>query len=42
MIKKNETVLLVAIKRELPKELIPNWNIVYTGVGKIVASKYGG
>ena len=38
MIKKSETVLLVAIEKELPKKLIPGWNILYTGVGKINAS----
>ena len=38
MIKKNETVLLVALKKELPKYLIPGWNVVYSGVGKINAS----
>ena len=38
MIKKSETVLLVAVKKELPKSLIPGWNIVYSGVGKINAS----
>ena len=38
MIKKNETVILVAIPKELPKLLLPDWNIIYTGVGKINAS----
>ena len=38
MIKKSETVLLVAVKKELPKHLIPGWNVVYSGVGKINAS----
>ena len=33
MIKKSETVLLVAVKKELPKSLIPGWNIVYSGKG---------
>ena len=38
MIKKSDTVILVAIPKELPKLLLPDWNVVYTGVGKINAS----
>ncbi len=38
MIKRSDTVILVAIPKELPKLLLPDWNIVYTGVGKINAS----
>ncbi len=38
MIKKSDTVILVAIPKELPKLLLPDWNIIYTGVGKINAS----
>ena len=32
------TVLLVALEKELPKQLIPTWNIYYTGVGKVNAT----
>ena len=32
------TVLLVALEKELPKQLIPAWNIYYTGVGKVNAA----
>ena len=32
------TVLLVALEKELPKQLIPTWNIYYTGVGKVNAA----
>ena len=32
------TVLLVALEKELPKRLIPTWNIYYTGVGKVNAA----
>lgn len=32
------TLILVALERELPKSLIPNWNICYSGVGKVNAA----
>ena len=32
------TLLLVALEKELPKQLIPTWNIYYTGVGKVNAA----
>ncbi len=36
--KKNRTLILVAVKEELSKKDLPNFNIHYTGVGKINAS----
>ena len=33
-----DTIIIVALERELPKSLLPNWNIVYSGVGKVNAS----
>ena len=33
-----DTLIIVALERELPKSLLPNWNIVYSGVGKVNAS----
>ncbi|OUU18514.1 MAG: 5'-methylthioadenosine nucleosidase [Crocinitomicaceae bacterium TMED45] len=38
MINKEECVILVALQDELPESLLPEWNIVYTGVGKINAT----
>jgi adenosylhomocysteine nucleosidase len=38
MVDKKDCVILVALENELPKNLMPDWNIVYTGVGKINAS----
>ena len=38
MFDKKNTVILVAIEDELSKSLLPDWNIVYTGVGKINAA----
>ena len=35
MINKEECVILVALQDELPESLLQEWNIVYTGVGKI-------
>ena len=32
------TVLLVALEKELSKKLLPTWNIYYTGVGKVNAA----
>ena len=32
------TLLLVALEKELPKQLLPTWNIYYTGVGKVNAA----
>ena len=32
------TLILVALEDELPQKLIPSWDIVYTGVGKVNAS----
>ena len=38
MIRQDNTVILVAIKDELPNNLLPGWNIQYTGVGKVNAA----
>ena len=38
MIKKENSVILVAVNDELPKSILPGWNIQYTGVGKINAT----
>ena len=38
MINKDNTVILVALKDELPINLLPGWNIQYTGVGKVNAA----
>ena len=35
------TLILVALEAELPKEMIPSWNVVYTGVGKVNAALKG-
>ena len=35
------TLILVALEEELPKEMIPSWNVVYTGVGKVNAALKG-
>ena len=32
------TLLLVALEKELPTHLLPIWNIYYTGVGKVNAA----
>ena len=37
-IKKNDLLILVALKKELPKRILHDFNIVYTGVGKINAA----
>ena len=33
-----DTLIIVALERELPRKLLPNWNIVYCGVGKVNAA----
>tara|TARA_B100000989_G_C19398294_1_gene408795 strand:+ start:157 stop:705 length:549 start_codon:yes stop_codon:yes gene_type:complete len=38
MLIKKETLIMVAIEDELPKEKVLDWNVVYTGVGKINAA----
>ena len=38
MIDKNNTLILVALEQELPKNYLPEWKIIYTGVGKVNAS----
>ena len=38
MINKKNTVILVALEQELPKNYLPGWTIIYTGVGKVNAS----
>ena len=32
------TLIIVALEAELPRELLPTWRIVYSGVGKINAT----
>jgi len=32
---------LVALEAELPNEMIPSWNVAYTGVGKVNAALKG-
>ena len=32
------TLILVALADELPRSLLPDWRIVYTGVGKVNAA----
>ena len=32
---RERTLIVVALEQELPKSLIPEWNVCYTGVGKI-------
>ncbi len=36
--KRQETFLIVALKEELPRNLLPEFNIEYCGVGKINAT----
>lgn len=33
-----DTLILVALEDELPRHLLPDWRIVYTGVGKVNAA----
>ena len=35
------TLILVALEAELPNEMIPSWNVAYTGVGKVNAALKG-
>ena len=35
------TLILVALEAELPREMIPSWKVAYTGVGKVNASMKG-
>jgi Nucleoside phosphorylase len=32
------TLLVVALEDELPSQLVPGWNVLYTGVGKVNAA----
>ena len=34
---KEHTLIVVALEQELPKSLVPDWNVCYTGVGKVNA-----
>ncbi|MCH2110523.1 MAG: hypothetical protein MK135_14470 [Polyangiaceae bacterium] len=34
-----DTLICVALEDELPRELLPDWQVVYTGVGKINATQ---
>ena len=36
--KKNDILILVALKKEFPKKFLNDFNVIYTGVGKINAS----
>ena len=38
MFTNDSTVILVALKDELPVEMLPDWRVIYTGVGKINAT----
>ena len=38
MINKKNSIILVALKQELPKNYLPDWHIIYSGVGKINAA----
>tara|TARA_B110000003_G_C16592300_1_gene512316 strand:- start:152 stop:712 length:561 start_codon:yes stop_codon:yes gene_type:complete len=33
-----DALIIVALEKELPRNLLPNWNIVYSGVGKVNAA----
>ena len=35
---KQDTLILVALESELPKESVPQWNVQYIGVGKVNAA----
>jgi len=37
-INQKNTLIIVALEKELPQQLLPNWNIVYSGVGKVNAA----
>ena len=36
-----DTLILVALQAELPREIIPSWNVAYTGVVKVNAALKG-
>lgn len=38
MILPENTIILVALESELPRNVLPDWTIIYTGVGKVNAS----
>ena len=38
IIKKKDILILVALKKELPKNFLSDFNVIYTGVGKVNAS----
>ena len=38
IIKKKDILILVALKKELPKNYLNDFNVIYTGVGKVNAS----
>ncbi len=35
------TLILVALEAELPNEMVPSWNVAYTGIGKVNAALKG-
>ena len=38
MINKKNSIILIALKQEFPKKYLPDWHIIYSGVGKINAA----
>ena len=34
---KNNTLIVVALEDELPRKLVKDWRVIYTGIGKINA-----
>ena len=36
-LKKSETLIIIALEDECPRELLSDWRVVYTGVGKVNA-----
>ena len=38
IIKKKDILILVALKKEIPKNFLNDFNVIYTGVGKVNAS----
>ena len=35
--KKSETLIIIALEDECPRELIEGWRVVYSGIGKVNA-----
>ncbi|NCV51273.1 MAG: 5'-methylthioadenosine nucleosidase, partial [Gammaproteobacteria bacterium] len=34
----DNTLIVVALEDELPTHMVPGWNVLYTGVGKVNAA----